>query len=128
MYAAVTLCFQECLVLSATTTFSIAPSCTQATLSSLPGSNQSKNDLESRVNHLSFAGFSTKLISASQKGKVWEKRRQMAGSRRSMELQPLLETSYRLVGPTKSFKLVTEGQMTIIHRVTEQQRMVIPVS
>ena len=123
--AAVTLCFQECLVLSATTTFSIAPSCTQATLFSLPGS---KNDLESRVNHLSFAGSSTKLISASQKGKVWEKRRQMAGSRRLMELQPLLETSYRLVGPTKSFKLVTEGQMTIIHRVTEQQRMVISVS
>ena len=52
----------------------------------------------------------------------------MAGSRRLMELQPLLETSYRLVGPTKSFKLVTEGQMTIIHRVTEQQRMVILVS
>ena len=115
-------------MLSATTTFSIAPSCTQATLFSLPGSNQSKDDLESRVNHLSFAGSSTKLISASQKGKVWEKRRQMAGSRRSMELQPLLETSYRLVGPTKSFKLVTEGQMTIIHRVTEQQRMVTLVS
>ena len=52
----------------------------------------------------------------------------MAGSRRSMELQPLLETFCRLAGPTKSFKLVTEGQMTIIHRVTEQQRMVILVS
>ena len=52
----------------------------------------------------------------------------MAGSRRSMELEPLLETSYRLVGPTKSSKLVAKGQMTIIHRVTEQQRMVILVS